>query len=290
MTQHNTITGETLIRGYFYFLRRGYLELDNHLLYKSKPAPIGTIHIWQDKKLHRKTADGWKEVVRQRKKKQRWKEYKSKSSFSYYDLQLIKEHPTFFKNSKVRRSFAKFKEHIQEHTEYLQHLGSLSKLEALANYHYSLKWGVRPLNTDLEDKTFSQYTKEYEDILSRALKKLHPYDTKGKPVYHGTTLRDYQIQDLKRKRSNNESFKFGFFTSVGLRVKDGEKYMTKNRREIKSDERLVTFVIEAKTAKNVTNLRWRTDTHEAIIGHEAEYEVIDIQLKKGYTEIKLREL
>jgi hypothetical protein len=62
MTQHNTITGETLILGCFYFLRRGDLELNNNLLFKSKPAPIGTIHIWQDKKLHRKTADGWKEV------------------------------------------------------------------------------------------------------------------------------------------------------------------------------------------------------------------------------------
>ena len=61
----------------------------------------------------------------------------------------------------------KFREHIKEHPEYLKHLGSLSKLEALAIYHYSLKWGVRPLNTDLEDKTFSQYTKEYEEILSK---------------------------------------------------------------------------------------------------------------------------
>ncbi|MBK8395534.1 MAG: hypothetical protein IPL26_09860 [Leptospiraceae bacterium] len=146
----------------------------------------------------------------------------------------------------------------------------------MAIYHYSLKWGVRPLNTDLEYKTFSQYTKEYEDILSRALKKLHPYDTKGKPVYHGTTLRDYQIQDLIQKRNSREPFKFGFFTSVGLRKKDGDKYMTKNRGEIKADERLAIFFIDAKTAKDVTNLRWRTDTHEAIIGHTAEYKVLAV--------------
>jgi hypothetical protein len=63
MTQDNTITGETLILGCFYFLRRGHLELDNHPLFKSKPAPIGTVHIWQDGKLHRKTLDGWTEVT-----------------------------------------------------------------------------------------------------------------------------------------------------------------------------------------------------------------------------------
>ncbi len=56
-------TGETLILGCYYFLRRGYLEVDNHLLFKSKPAPIGTIHLWQDGKQHRKTADGWIEVA-----------------------------------------------------------------------------------------------------------------------------------------------------------------------------------------------------------------------------------
>ena len=44
MTQHNTITGETLILGYFYFLQRGHLELDNNLLFKSKPAPTGTFN------------------------------------------------------------------------------------------------------------------------------------------------------------------------------------------------------------------------------------------------------
>ena len=150
----------------------------------------------------------------------------------------------------------KFREHIKEHPGYLKHLGSLSKLEALAIYHYSLKWGVRPLNTDLEDKTFSQYTKEYEEILSKALKKLHPYDSKGKPVYHGTTLRDQQIEDIYRKLKNNESFQFGFFTSAGLRIEDGEKYMTKDRGEMAEDERMVLFYIDAKTAKDVTNLRW----------------------------------
>jgi hypothetical protein len=62
MAQKNTITGETLILGCFYFLRRGHLELKNNLLFKSKPAPIGTVHLWQDGKLHRKTLDGWIEV------------------------------------------------------------------------------------------------------------------------------------------------------------------------------------------------------------------------------------
>ncbi|MBK8396229.1 MAG: hypothetical protein IPL26_13470 [Leptospiraceae bacterium] len=288
--QHNYITGETLILGCFYFVRTGHLELDTNLLFKTKPAPIGTIHSWQDGKLHRKTADGWKEVVRQRKKTQRWKEYKSKSLFSKYDLQLIKEHPNFFRNSKVKRSFAKFREHLKTHPEYKKHLGRLSLLEAFSIYHYSLKWGVRPLNTDLEDNTLSLYTKEYEDILSKALSKLPSYPANKNPVYHGTTLRDRQIQDLKRKLVNNESFKFGFFTSVGLRVEDGEKYMTKNRGKIKADERLVMFVIAHKTAKNVTNLRWRTDTHEAIIGHDIEYEILDVQLMKGYIEIQVREL
>lgn len=202
----------------------------------------------------------------------------------------MKEHPTFFKNSKVRRSYAKFKEHLKKHPEYKTNLGRLSLLEAFSIYHYSLKWGVRPLNTDLEDNALSPYTKEYEDILSKALKKLHPYDTKGKPVYHGTTLRENQIQDLINKLVNNESFQFGFFTSVGLRIEDGEKYMTKNRGSIKPDERLVTLIINAKTAKDVTHLRWRTDTHEAIIGHDAEYEILDVQLMKGYIEIQLREL
>ena len=66
--------------------------------------------------------------------------------------------------------------------------------------------------------------------------------------------------------------------------------MTKNRGAISSNERLVMFFIDTKTAKDVTLLRWRTDTHEAIIGHDREYEVIDIQLRKGYTEIQMREL
>ena len=202
----------------------------------------------------------------------------------------MKEHPIFFRNSKVKRSFAKFREHIKEHPEYLHHLGNLSELEAFSIYHYSLKWGVRPLNIDLENNTLSQYTKEYEDILSRALAKLPVYNSKGNPVYHGTTLRDHQIEDLKNKLVNTESFKFGFFTSVGLRRKDGDKYMTKNRGAISSNERLVMFFIDTKTAKDVTLLRWRTDTHEAIIGHDREYEVIDIQLRKGYTEIQMREL
>lgn len=288
---HETkINAETLIRGYIYLIQKGYLTQDSDLLFKTKPFPIGTVHIWQDGKQHRKTLDGWKDVVKRRKKKPSGKEYKSKSFFSKYDLQLIKEHPTFFRNSKVRRSFAKFKEHIKGHPEYLKHLGSLSKLEALAIYHYSLKWGVRPLNTDLEHKTLSQYTKEYEDILSRALKKLHPYNTKGKPVYHGTTLRDYQVKDIYSKLKNNDSFQFGFFTSVGLRIEDGVKYMTKHRGKIQENERMVLFVIDQKTAKNVTNLRWRTDTHEAIIGHQAKYKVLAIALKKGYFEVKLEEL
>jgi hypothetical protein len=288
--QDTKITGETLIRGYLYLLQKGYLKLDSELLFKTKPAPIGTIHGWQDGKLHRKTADGWKEVVRQRKKTQRWKEYKSKSLFSKYDLLLIKEHPNFFRNSKVKRSFAKFREHLKTHPEYKKHLGRLSLLEAFSIYHYSLKWGVRPLNTDLEDNTLSQYTKEYEDILSKALSKLPSYPANKNPVYHGTTLRDYQIEDLKRKIKSKEPFSFGFFTSVGLRKKDGDKYMTKNRGEVKADERLAIFFIDAKTAKDVTNLRWRIDTHEAIIGHNAKYKVLAVFLRKGYYEIRLGEL
>ncbi len=61
--QDTKITGETLIRGYFHLLQKGYLKLDFDLLLKSKNAPIGTVHIWQDGKPHRKTLDGWIEVV-----------------------------------------------------------------------------------------------------------------------------------------------------------------------------------------------------------------------------------
>ena len=66
--------------------------------------------------------------------------------------------------------------------------------------------------------------------------------------------------------------------------------MTKNRGEIKADERLAIFFIDAKTAKDVTNLRWRTDTHEAIIGHMAEYKVLTVFLRKGYHEIHLDDI
>ncbi len=136
----------------------------------------------------------------------------------------------------------------------------------------------------------SKYTKEYEEILSRALSKLSIYPANKNPVYHGTTLRDYQVKDIYRKLKNNESFQFGFFTSVGLRIEDGEKYMTKHRGKIQENERMVLFVIDQKTATNLTNLRWRTDTHEAIIGHQAKYKVLAISLKKGYFEVKLEEL
>ena len=142
----------------------------------------------------------------------------------------------------------------------------------------------------MEDNTLPKYTKEYEDILSKALSKLPSYPANKNPVYHGTTLTDKQINDLRRKSLIRYPFKFGFFTSVGLRKKDGDKYMTKNRGEIKADERLAIFFIDAKTAKDVTNLRWRTDTHEAIIGHMAEYKVLTVFLRKGYHEIHLEEL
>ena len=69
-------------------------------------------------------------------------------------------------------------------------------------------------------------------------------------------MRDQQIEDIYRKLKNNESFQFGFFTSAGLRIEDGEKYMTKDRGEMAEDERMVLFYIDAKTAKDVTNLRW----------------------------------
>ncbi len=211
-------------------------------------------------------------------------------SLTQYDKNLYKNNTEFFNNSMVRRSTRMFQKHIQENPQYLQDLQGISLLEAFSIYHYSLKWGVRPLNTDLESNDLSKYTKQYEGILSKALAKLPTYNSKGYPVYHGTTLRDHQIKDLKNKLVNNESFKFGFFTSVGLRLSDGMEYMTKNRGKIKEDERLVLFFIHHKTAKDVTNLRWRKKTHEAIIGHDKEYEVLDIQLRKGHTEIKLREL
>jgi len=63
MTKHNYITAQNLILGFYYLLRKGYLDLNHNPLLKSKPVPIGTIHIWQDGKLHRKTLDGWIEVA-----------------------------------------------------------------------------------------------------------------------------------------------------------------------------------------------------------------------------------
>jgi hypothetical protein len=71
----------------------------------------------------------------------------------------------------------------------------------------------------LEDNTLPKYTKEYEDILSKALSKLPSYPANKNPVYHGTTLTDKQINDLRRKSLIRYPFKFGFFTSVGLRKK-----------------------------------------------------------------------
>ena len=214
----------------------------------------------------------------------------SNISLTQYDKNIYKNNPEFFNNSMVRRSTRMFQKHIKENSRYLQHLQGISLLEAFSIYHYSLKRGVRALNTHLEENSLSQYTKEYEGILSKALAKLPIYNSKGKPVYHGTTLRDHQIQDLKNKLVNNESFKFGFFTSVGLRLDDGMEYMTKNRGEIKDNERLALFIIDHKTAKNVTNLRWRKKTHEAIIGHDAQYKVLAIFLRKGYYEVRLEEL
>ena len=111
MAQHITITGETLIRGCFYFLRRGDLELNNNLLFKSKPAPIGTVHIWKDKKQHRKTANGWVDVVRQRIKQPRGKETKGYFTSSY-DRRLYNHYKAFFKDKDVKTSFKNYKEYI----------------------------------------------------------------------------------------------------------------------------------------------------------------------------------
>lgn len=289
------VNGETLdVQKFTYLLKQKLndyiLKKSTFLIIKSKPpARIGEIRKWKDGKLHRKEFHKWVTEPTKRIKQPNGKEFKLKSFFSKYDWKLNYIYPEFFKNFNVQKSMTKFKEHLLKHPEYKNHLGRLSILEALAIYHYSLKWGVRPLNTDLENNTLSEYTKQYEKILSTALDKLPRY-TKRTPVYHGTTLRESQILDLKLKVKNGEPFKFGFFTSVELRIVDGEKYMTKNRGRIKKDERLVMFVIHAKTAKDVTNLRWRTDTHEAIIGHSAEYEVFDVSLKRNYTEIKLREI
>lgn len=60
---HTKINAETLVLGYSYLIKKGYIKQDPDLLFKTKPVPIGTVHIWQDGKPHRKTPDGWIEVV-----------------------------------------------------------------------------------------------------------------------------------------------------------------------------------------------------------------------------------
>ena len=85
-------------------------------------------------------------------------------------------------------------------------------------------------------------------------------------------------------------FQFKSITSTSPRKEDGIKYLIKNRNKNNEVKIPVVLLITTKEAKDITNYRWRMDTHESIIMPNIKFRIRKIIKYDLYYEIFIEDI
>ncbi|MCB1144506.1 MAG: hypothetical protein KDK54_19785 [Leptospiraceae bacterium] len=219
----------------------------------------------------------------------RKRESKTRKKVSRLEKDLLKKYPSFFNNNHVTKSYRLLKKHIRNNPEYLENLKKLTLLECLTLFHYSLKWGYRDLNYSLRNNIFSDYTLAYYQIISNALKKL-PKSNTFNTYYRGVLMNKKEWENFNNAIKLKRVFQFKSITSTSPRKEDGIKYLIKNRNKNNEVKIPVVLLITTKEAKDITNYRWRMDTHESIIMPNIKFRIRKIIKYDLYYEIFIEDI